>query len=82
MTSENIHYSGLLLDRAAELRKDPGWLEDQWNRLNCRILLLKNDANLMRWQVAQEKSPITIKHKRHEVEDLLAQACGRVFLGA
>jgi NAD+ diphosphatase len=80
-SSENIHYSGLLLDRAAELRKDPGWLEDQWNRADCRILLMKNDANLMRWQVAQEKSPVSIKHTLHEVEDLLAQASNRIFLG-
>ncbi len=81
LTSENIHYSGLLLDRAAELRKDQSWLEDQWNRLQCRILLLKNDANLMRWQVAQEKSPISINHSRDEVEGLLEQANSKVFLG-
>ncbi len=81
MTSEYIHYSGLLLDRAGELRKDPAWLEDQWNRPDCCILLLKNDANLMRWQMAQEKSPVTIKHTRHEVEGLLAQAGTPVFLG-
>ncbi len=81
MTSEYIHYSGLLLDRAGELRKDPAWLEDQWNRPDCRILLLKNDANLMRWKMAQEKSPVTIKHTRHEVEGLLAQAGTPVFLG-
>jgi len=81
LTSEYIHYSGLLLDRAGELRKDPAWLEDQWNRPDCRILLLKNDANLMRWKMAQEKSPVTIKHTRHEVEGLLAQAGTPVFLG-
>lgn len=81
MTSEYIHYSGLLLDRAGELRKDPAWLEDQWNRPDCCILLLKNDANLMRWQVAQEKSPVTIKHTRHEVEGLFAQAGTPIFLG-
>ncbi len=81
MTSEYIHYSGLLLDRAGEFRKDPAWLEDQWNRPDCCILLLKNDANLMRWKMAQEKSPVTIKHTRHEVEGLLAQAGTPVFLG-
>jgi len=78
---DNIHYSGLQIERASELRKDPGWLEDQWNRPDCRILLLKNDHNLMSWQVAQEKSPVSINHTRDEVEGLLAQASTRVFLG-
>jgi NAD+ diphosphatase len=79
--SENIHYVGLQLDRAGELRKDPTWLEDQWNRSDCRILLLKNDHNLMSWQVAQEKSPVSINHTRDEVEGLLEQVSTRVFLG-
>ena len=79
--SENIHYVGLQLDRAGELRKDPAWLEDQWNRSDCRILLLKNDHNLMSWQVAQERSPVSINHTRDEVEGLLAQVSTRVFLG-
>jgi NAD+ diphosphatase len=79
--SENIHYVGLQLDRAGELRKDPTWLEDQWNRSDCRILLLKNDHNLMSWQVAQEKSPVSINHTRDEVEGLLGQVSTRVFLG-
>jgi NAD+ diphosphatase len=79
--SENIHYVGLQLDRAGELRKDSAWLEDQWNRSNCRILLLKNDHNLMSWQVAQERSPVSINHTRDEVEGLLAQVSTRVFLG-
>ena len=82
MTSlDNIHYVGLQLDRAGELRKDPAWLEDQWNQSNCHILLLKNDHNLMSWQVAQERSPVTINHTRDEVEGLLAQVSTRVFLG-
>jgi NAD+ diphosphatase len=79
--SENIHYVGLQLDRAGELRKDPTWLADQWNRSDCRILLLKNDHNLMSWQVAQEKSPVSINHTRDEVEGLLGQVSTRVFLG-
>jgi len=78
---DNIHYVGLQLDRAGELRKDPAWLEDQWNRSDCRILLLKNDHNLMSWQVAQERSPVSINHTRDEVEGLLAQVRTRVFLG-
>ena len=78
---DNIHYVGLQLDRAGELRKDPAWLEDQWNRSDCRILLLKNDHNLMSWQVAQERSPVSINHTRDEVEGLLAQVSTRVFLG-
>ena len=79
--SGNIHYVGLQLDRAGELRKDPAWLEDQWNRSDCRILLLKNDHNLMSWQVAQERSPVSINHTRDEVEGLLAQVSTPVFLG-
>ena len=78
---DNIHYVGLQLDRAGELRKDPAWLEDQWNRSDCRILLLKNDHNLMSWQVAQERSPVSINHTRDEVEGLLAEVRTRVFLG-
>jgi len=78
---DNIHYSGLQIERASELRKDPGWLEEQWNRSDSRILLLKNDHNLMSWQVAQERSPVSINHTLDEVEGLLAQVSTRVFLG-
>ena len=78
---DNIHYSGLLIDRASELRKDDAWVEEQWSKPNCRFLLLKNDANLMRWQVAQEKSPVSIDHTRDEIESLLKQTSSTVFLG-
>lgn len=76
-----IYYSGLNLDRASELRKDAVWVSQQWNRSSCRVLLLKNDANLMHWHAERKQAPVSISHNRDEVENLALQSSGVVFLG-
>lgn len=78
---ETIRYSGLNLDRASELRKDAAWVNQQWDRSSCRVLLLKNDANLMHWQAERKQAPVSISHSRVEIENLALQSSGVVFLG-
>ena len=76
-----IYYSGLKLDRAGELVKNTTWVKQQWDRPSCRVLLLKNDANLMLWQAVQNQAPVSISHTRDEIEDLALELPGTVFLG-
>ena len=78
---EFIYYSGLNLDRASELRKDTAWIDQQWNHSSCRVILLKNDHNLMHWQVKQNQAPVSISHSREEIENLALGSSGVVFLG-
>jgi NAD+ diphosphatase len=78
---ESIHYSGLILDRASELRKDVAWVSQQWSRSDCRVLLLKNDANLMHWQAERLTAPVSISHNREEIANLSLESSGVVFLG-
>ncbi len=78
---ESIYYSGLNLDRASELRKDTDWIDQQWNHSSCQVLLLKNDHNLMHWQVERNRAPVSISHNRDEIEILALQSSGVVFLG-
>lgn len=78
---EAIFYSGLGLDRASELRKDAAWVDKQWNQSSCRVLLLKNDYNLMHWPVEIDNAPVSISHSREEIENLALQSPEVVFLG-
>ena len=78
---EAIYYSGLTLDRASELRKDAAWVDQQWNRSGCRVLLLKNDQNLMRWPKENGLGPVSISLNRDEIENLGLDPSALVFLG-
>ena len=79
--SEAIFYSGLNLDRASEQRKDTVWVDQQWHRPDCRVLLLRNDANLMHWQVEFKSAPVSISHSRGELKSLALQSSSTIFLG-
>lgn len=78
---EAIYYSGLNLDRASELRKDPVWIDQQWNRSRCKVLLLKDDHNLMHWQKDVGLPPVSIRHNRDEIKNLGLDLSAVVFLG-
>lgn len=78
---EAIFYSGLNLDRASELRKDAKWVDQQWGHPGTRVLLLKNDHNLMHWQAEKNIAPVSISHSRVQIEDLELDSSGVVFLG-
>ena len=78
---EAIYYSGLTLDRASELRKDTVWIGQQWNRSNCKVLLLKDDQNLMHWQRDAGLAPVSISHNRDEIKNLGLDPSAVVFLG-
>ncbi len=78
---ESIHYAGLELEREAEARKDPDWIQQQWDRPECRVLLLHKDRNLMRWQRDSDSSPVAVSHPREEVDNLLEPDHEIVFLG-
>lgn len=78
---EAIYYSGLNLDRASELRKDARWIDAQWNRSSCRVLLLRNDHNLMHWQKERNLTPVSISHNRDDIASLALGSSGVVFLG-
>ena len=78
---EAIFYRGLKLDRASELRKEMVWINQQWLRSDCRVILLKDDHNLMHWQADRKQAPVSISHSRDELESLALQSPGVVFLG-
>jgi len=78
---QTIFYSGLLLDRASERRKDATWVNQQWDRSDCRVMLLKDDHNLMHWSAESSRAPVSISHGRDEIEILALQSSGVVFLG-
>ena len=78
---ETIFYSGLNLDRASELRKDATWVSRQWDRSSCRVLLLRNDANLMHRQAGHDLAPVSISHRRDEIDFLTLRLSEVVFLG-
>ena len=78
---ENIYYKGLSIDRAGEYRKDPAWLEQQWQHDDCRVLLLHNQRNLMVWDRRSDEMPVAFSHPRHEAEVVLPSVEAMVFLG-
>lgn len=78
---DSIHYGGLELERESEARKDPDWVQQQWDRPECRVLLLNNDRNLMHWRRDIESAPIAVSHPREQVASLLEPPHEIVFLG-
>ena len=80
-TPDSIFYGGLGLERESEARKDPDWVQQQWNRPECRVLLLNKDRNLIHWVREGKSTPTAISLLRQQVENLLDPAHAVVFLG-
>lgn len=79
--NHSIYYQGLRIDRATEERKNPGWLNKQWQHPQCRVLLLHNQRNLMVWDRQPDSIPAAISHTREEVEFIISDIEQMVFLG-
>ena len=79
--ADSVFYGGLRLERESEARKDPEWIQQQWDRPDCRVLLMNRDRNLMHWVRDGKYGPIAISHTREQVENLLDPAYETVFLG-
>ncbi len=56
-------------------------MNQQWDRSDCRVLLLKDDANLIHWHAGQKQAPVSISHSRDDLESLALHSSGVVFLG-
>jgi len=81
LNKENIYYCGLELNRASEQRKDAHWLDRQWRHNQCRIYLLHENRNLMRWNRDSNEMPVAVSHQRVETEAILPIFESMVFLG-
>ncbi len=79
--ADSVFYGGLRLERESEARKDPQWIQQQWDRPDCRVLLMNRDRNLMHWVRDGNSVPTAISHAREQVENLLDPAYETVFLG-
>ena len=79
--TDSVFYGGLRLERESEARKDPQWIQQQWDRPDCRVLLMNKDRNLMHWVRDGKSVPTAISHTREQVENLLDPAYETVFLG-
>ncbi|MFT5504950.1 MAG: NAD+ diphosphatase [Gammaproteobacteria bacterium] len=77
---DNIYYRNLVLDRKSELRKDPDWINTQWNHNDCEILLVQNGLNLMHWQDRDASEPVAIRYPGPTVKNLVDQQAA-IFLG-
>lgn len=78
---ENIYYCGLELDRAGEQRKENHWVNQQWQRDECRVFVLHESRNLMRWDRNSNEMPVAVSHRRAETEAILPNLESMVFLG-
>ena len=79
--ADSVFYGGLRLERESEARKDPQWIQQQWDRPDCRVLLMNKDRNLMHWVRDGKSVPTAISHAREQVENLIDPAYETVFLG-
>ncbi len=76
-----IYYRELNLDRASELRKNSIWVEQQWTRRQCRVFILRDNKNLMRWPGRISKNPESIHFQRSEITTLADNPQQSIFLG-
>jgi NAD+ diphosphatase len=76
-----IYYRELNLDRASELRKDAQWLEHQWTRQQCRVLVLRNDKSLMHRGVHNPQEPRAVQLRQADYGALKSELEQAVFLG-
>jgi NAD+ diphosphatase len=74
---KNLFYSGGTLDRAAEFRRDPEWLEERRHDSTSRVVPLWRDKNLFRGQ--DEPAPVFLSGD--EARPLLEMAGEQAFLG-
>ena len=76
-----IFYRDLKLDRASELRKNSKWLEKQWARQQCRVFILRDNKNLMRWPGRITQKPEVIHFHKSEIKALADSPEQMIFLG-
>ena len=76
-----IYYRELNLDRASVARKDQGWLEQQWTRQECRVLVLRNDKSLMYRDEHAAGTPDVVHLAQAEIRNLVSELNQPVFLG-
>jgi NAD+ diphosphatase len=77
-----IYYRELNLDRAIELRKDRGWLQQQWTRQHCRVFVLRDDKSLMRRRGIDAAVPEVIHLPQAEIIHLIEELEHLVYLGS
>jgi NAD+ diphosphatase len=77
-----IYYRELNLDRAGEARKDRLWIEQQWTRQQCRVLVLRDDKSLMRRSSEESVGPELIHIPQADIRDLVSDPGQVVFLGS
>ena len=76
-----IYYRELKLDRASELRGKRNWLEQQWQRRQCRVFVVNNNKSLMHWPERSAPSPQAIHFQRSEISPLIDNPEQVIFLG-
>jgi NAD+ diphosphatase len=77
-----IYYRELNLDRAGEARKDRLWIEQQWTRQQCRVLVLRDDKSLMRRSSEESVGHELIHIPQADIRDLVSEPGQVVFLGS
>ena len=75
-----LYYRELDLDRAAESRNDPRWLERQWTRQQCRVVVLRHDKSLMR-RSGKSAGPEAVQLHRDRVANIVESQEQLIFLG-
>ena len=75
-----LYYRDLNLDRAAESRSDPAWLELQWQQPYSRVVLLQHDKSLMT-RIDGHSAPQTLHLTTGHVQDLVDSIEQLIFLG-
>ena len=81
ISQDSIYYRGLTIDRAGELRKSASWINQQWQRQDCQILLVQNHQNLMLWQQPRQQAPVAIRHQKSQIHQHLDDPLRSIFLG-
>ena len=80
MNSKKLHYSGVNLDRASLLRKDPLWIKDQLNRKDSVFIPIWQSKNLISGTKNNFSPTISLldKEKYLSIERFVSEI---VFLG-